>query len=99
VSETASSRDEFSQRLIVFVTTLVRRRTNGAGNTAAIEIDRSTPLFSTGLIDSLGILELMAFVEEATGTPVPIQKVDMRYFGTVDRISRSFWPDTAGGRA
>ena len=59
---------------------------------------RTTPLFETGIIDSLGIVDLLAFVETAIGRPVPIRKVDMRYFGTVDRICSSFWADAEGGR-
>jgi hypothetical protein len=56
-------------------------------------IDVSTPLFETGVIDSLGIIDLLAFVETATGRPIPMRKVDMRFFGTVDRITRAFWND------
>jgi acyl carrier protein len=62
-------------------------------------IDGATPLFEAGIIDSLGIVDLLAFVEIATGAPVPMRKVDMRYFGTVDRICHSFWADTEGGRS
>lgn len=59
-----------------------------------VDLDASTPLFETGLIDSLGIIDLLAFVETLTGSPVPLRKVDMRFFGTVDRISRAFWTET-----
>jgi hypothetical protein len=56
-----------------------------------VHIDGSTPLFETGIIDSLGIIDLLAFVETATGMPVPPRKVDMQFFGTVDRITGAFW--------
>ena len=59
----------------------------------AERIDASTPLFETGVIDSLGIIDLLAFVERATGQPVPMRKIDMRFFGTVDRIAQTFWSE------
>ena len=95
--EHATSREAFNLLLIAFITALVRSRAKSALRMPQIKVDESTPLFETGLIDSLGILELMAYVEEATGRPIPIQKVDMKYFGTVDCISRSFWHGTEGG--
>ena len=59
-------------------------------------VDATTPLFETGAIDSLGIIDLLAFVEEAIGEPIPMRKVDMRFFGTVDRITRAFWNEMNG---
>jgi hypothetical protein len=90
VRDQAVTREAFNQALIAFITTLVRQRTGSTAKTLT-EIDEFTPLFETGLIDSMGILDLLAFVEERTGGRIPIQKVDLRFFGTVDRISRSFW--------
>lgn len=58
-----------------------------------IELDGQTPLFESGLIDSLAILELIAFVEEATGRPIPARQVQMKHFGTINRICAAFWPD------
>jgi acyl carrier protein len=58
-----------------------------------LDVDASTPLFEAGIIDSLGIIDLLLFVETMTGRPVPMRKVDMRFFGTVDRISSAFWTD------
>ena len=92
----AATREAFNVALIEFVTTLVRSRTRAAGQ-ALVDIDESTPLFETGLIDSLGILELLAFVEKTLGTAVPLQKVDLEFFRTVDCISRSFWRDRREG--
>ena len=56
-------------------------------------IEASTPLFETGVIDSLGIIDLLAFVERMTGKPVPMRMVDMRFFGTIDRIAQTFWSE------
>lgn len=85
----AATPEAFNQALIAFITALVRSRTSAGA--MLTEIDESTPLFATGLIDSMGIVELLAFVEQTTGGPIPIHKVDMQFFGTIGRISRSFF--------
>jgi acyl carrier protein len=89
VREDAATRDAFDRALIDFITTLVRTRTKTIDG--AFELDASTPLFETGLIDSLGVLELLAFLEAHTGRPIPIHKVDVAFFRTVACISRTFW--------
>jgi acyl carrier protein len=84
------SREAFARALIEFIKGPLFTR-HGA---RPMDLDASTPLFETGIIDSLGIIDLLAFVEMATGRPVPMRKVDMRFFGTVDRICRAFWNET-----
>jgi acyl carrier protein len=54
-------------------------------------VDASTPLFESGLIDSLGILHLISFVERATGQTIPTRMVVMKHFRTVDAIAETFW--------
>jgi acyl carrier protein len=56
-------------------------------------VDGSTLLFESGLIDSLGILHLIAFVERATGRTIPTRMVVMKHFQTVDAIAETFWPE------
>jgi acyl carrier protein len=86
------SREAFAAALIAFIEgPLFTRHGRGQGARPSATIDASTPLFETGVIDSLGIIDLLAFVENATGRPIPMRKVDMRFFGTVDRITRAFW--------
>jgi acyl carrier protein len=85
------SREAFAAALIAFIEGPLFAR-HGAARTPTT-IDASTALFETGVIDSLGIIDLLAFVETATGRPIPMRKVDMRYFGTVERITRAFWED------
>jgi|SRR5687767_13741862 hypothetical protein len=85
------SREAFAAALIAFIEGPLFAR-HGASRSSTT-IDSSTPLFETGVIDSLGIIDLLAFVETATGRPIPMRKVDMRFFGTVDRITRAFWED------
>ena len=53
-------------------------------------VEPETPLFETGLIDSLAILHLMAFVEQFTGRPVPPRMVVMKHFRTVQAIAEAF---------
>jgi len=81
------TREDFVHALIDFIQGPLFAR-HGVG---AERIDAFTPLFETGVIDSLGIIDLLAFVERTTGKPVPIRKVDMRFFGTIDRIAHTFW--------
>lgn len=83
------SRHEFVHALTEFVQGPLHAR-HGVN---AAKIDASTPLFESGLIDSLAILDLLAFVERATGRPIPIKKVDIRFFGTIDRIADAFGSD------
>lgn len=96
-----ASREEFADALTAFINgPLLSRhgRSHGAGRaTPRMPVDGATPLFATGAIDSLGILDLLMFVETVTGHPVPFRKVDVRCFGTIDRISESFWPNPSGG--
>ena len=86
------SREAFAHALVDFISGPLCARHSRARQ--PVRLDAFTPLFETGIVDSLAILDLLAFVEIATGTPVPIRMVDMQFFGTVDRISRTFWPAT-----
>ena len=86
----AIDREAFSCALIDFIRgPLFRRHARLAG---PLELDAATPLFETGIVDSLGIIDLLAFVEESTGERIPLRKVDMRYFGSVERIVNAFAP-------
>jgi acyl carrier protein len=55
-----------------------------------IVITADTPLFTRGVIDSLGILELIAWTEVNTGRVVPDESIRMDNFGTVARIAQTF---------
>jgi len=56
------------------------------------QVDFTTPLFASGLIDSMAIIHLIAFVEQATGQPIPTQRVVMKHFQTIQAIADTFWP-------
>ena len=85
-----ATRNAFESELLDFVnrSLLGTRRAAAAQRTT---VHRSTPLFESGVVDSLSIFDLMAFVEDATGTTIPLRMVDLKYFGTVERICASFW--------
>jgi acyl carrier protein len=61
------------------------------GSAGTIEPD--TPLFEDGLIDSLKILRLIAFIEVTTGRSIPDREVVMENFRTVRNIARHFFHD------
>jgi hypothetical protein len=49
-----------------------------------------TPLFAGGLVNSLGILELIAWTERAAGRRIPDVEIRMDNFRTVARIAEVF---------
>jgi acyl carrier protein len=85
----ATTREQFERDLLSFIAGPLSARRSAIG--AMPRIDRSTPLFESGLIDSLAIIDLLAFVESAIGARIPLRQIDMRYFGTVERIVHTFW--------
>lgn len=56
------------------------------------EVNPQTPLFAHGLIDSMAILHVIAFVEDLSGKPIPTEKVVMKHFQTVAAITETFGP-------
>ena len=83
-----ASRAEFRSALIDLI---ARGLSSRRRRSAPVRVDGDTPLFETGLVDSLAILELIAFVEEATGRRIPPRQVHLKHFGTIDRICDAFW--------
>ena len=82
-----ATREAFARALLDFVNgPLCARHAR-----SRMPVDQSTLLFDAGVIDSLGIIDLLAFVETGTGRTIPLKMIDMRYFGTVDRITCAFW--------
>ncbi len=55
-------------------------------------VDADTPLFATRLLDSLRVLELIAFTEQAIGRAIPDSHIRMDNFQTVARIAAAFLP-------
>ena len=70
-----------SNRITAFIEARFRRSIRTAG------IDETTPLFSTGVIDSFGVLELIAFLEETFDVSIDPGQHELDEFDTVRKIS------------
>ena len=57
---------------------------------AGAVIHSDTPLFEGGLINSIRILELIAWTERAIGRPIPDADIRMDHFHSVERIADVF---------
>ncbi len=57
-----------------------------------VVVDADTPLFATRLLDSLKVLELIAFTEQAIGRAIPDSDIRMDNFQTIARIAAVFLP-------
>jgi acyl carrier protein len=55
-----------------------------------VTIDAETYLFDDGLIDSLKILRLIAFLEVQIGREIPDREVVMKHFRTVRAMAQWF---------
>lgn len=64
-------------------------------------IGADTPLFAGGLLNSMRILDLIAWTERATGREIPDAQIRTDNFGTAARIAATFaaGPDGAGAEA
>ena len=56
-----------------------------------VRVHADTPLFDDGLIDSLNILKLIAFVETRLGREIPDREIVMSRFRTLNAIAESFF--------
>ena len=54
---------------------------------AGRRVDPDTPLFSTGIVDSFGVLELIAFLEETFGVDIDPGRYDLADFDTVAKVA------------
>jgi acyl carrier protein len=50
------------------------------------EIEETTPLISSGLIDSLSVVSLVAFIDKRFGVKIPDEKGTVENFETVNKI-------------
>ena len=62
-------------------------------------IGADTPLFESGLIDSIKVLDLIAWTEEAIGAVIPDVRIRMDNFRTVARIAEVFVPEGSDAAA
>ena len=59
-----------------------------------VVVTEDTQLFAGRLLDSLRVLELIAFTEQALGSAIPDAQIRMDNFQTVSRIASVFLRDT-----
>jgi len=78
------TQSQFEEKLSVFIGEL-------APNSKAIKT--TTKLFDDGIIDSLKILDLIAFVEVTLKIKVSDSKVVIENFRTIEAISNAFWKE------
>ena len=50
------------------------------------ELDENTPLISAGLIDSLSVVSLVAFIDKKYGVKIPDEKGTVDNFETISKI-------------
>jgi acyl carrier protein len=60
-----------------------------------ITVDADTPLFANGLIDSIRILRLIAWTEQALDLRIPDARIRMDYFRTVRSVADTFAASTS----
>ena len=80
----SSRREEFTNQMLVWLNDEVAPKGS--------RVDADTPLFATKLLDSLKVLELIAFTEQAIGRAIPDSHIRMDNFQTVARIAAVFLP-------
>jgi acyl carrier protein len=64
-----------------------------------VVICAETPLFASRILDSLRVLELIAFTEQTIGSTIPDSEIRMDNFQTVSRIASVFLRDKEGESA
>ena len=67
------------------ILTFVRGQFKASIGTTAV--GPATPLFSTGIIDSFGVLELIAFLEGTFGVEIDPAKSELLEFDTVAKMA------------
>jgi acyl carrier protein len=73
-----------SERLEETILRFVRTQFDRSSGGTTIEPD--TTLFSAGMVDSFGVLELIAFLEEAFHVEIDLSSHDLEDFDTVRKI-------------
>jgi acyl carrier protein len=79
-----SQRAQFTRRMLAWLNADVAPR--------GVRVRADTPLFASRLLDSLRVLELIAFTEQFSGRAIPDSHIRMDNFQTVARIAAIFLP-------
>ena len=83
------------ERFIIEMVAWLRDRLAPTG----IVIAADTPLFTPGLMDSIRVLELIAYTERAIGSVIPDARIRMDNFRTVGRIADVFLTEVENAAA
>ena len=75
----------FENRLLAFIRETLLQHSR-------VPVDEETYLFDDGLVDSLKILTVIAFVEQETGRAIDDRDIVMANFRNVRAIARRFSP-------
>ncbi len=67
-----------AQQMVAYIVELIRR--------PSVTIDESTPLVSSGLIDSMSLVDLLLKLEDLTHKRIPAGKVQPRDLDTVAKM-------------
>lgn len=79
-----SQRSDFVTRMLAWLNDEVAPK--------GVDVGADTPLFASRLLDSLRILELIAFTEQFIGRAIPDSHIRMDNFQSVARIAAVFLP-------
>jgi acyl carrier protein len=79
-------RTENAEQLVEMLLRWLNRRLAPEG----VVIDADTQLFEGGLIDSMRVLELIAWIELTTGRVIPDERIRMDDFCSARRIAERF---------
>ena len=82
----------FSDRIVSFINATLLP---GAG----MRVTADTPLFEHGVLDSMKVLDLIAFVEAETGRPLPDSAIRLANFRTAATIAATGLSPVAGPRS
>jgi acyl carrier protein len=85
------TREEFRDRLADYVRTL-------AAASGAPAPDDDTPLFESGLLNSMRVLDLIGFLEARLGARVPDPAIRLANFRSIGAMVHAFAPGHADAR-
>ena len=75
---------QFEKQLSEFVQRLAGPR---------MRVTKTSGLFEEGILDSMKILDLIAFIESTLGIKVPDDKVVLQNFKSIHAITETFWKE------
>ncbi len=63
------------------------------GRILAQDLAEDTPLFASGILKSIHVVELICVVEELLDQPLDLGLVEVGSFGSITSISQTFFPE------